>query len=128
MRYAVISDIHSNLEALTASLNEIDRIKADKIVCLGDIVGYNPNPNECVELLRERNIQCVMGNHDSRVAGLEDASDFNLLAARAIEWTQSVLTQENRDFLTALPRSRFIDGRFLAVQASTFCAILVVHL
>ena len=116
MRYAVISDIHSNLEALTASLNEIDRIKADKIVCLGDIVGYNPNPNECVELLRERNIQCVMGNHDSRVAGLADASDFNLLAARAIEWTQSVLTQENRDFLTALPRSRFIDGRFLAVH------------
>ncbi len=116
MLYAVISDIHSNLEALTASLNEIDRIKADKIVCLGDIVGYNPNPNECVELMRERNIQCVMGNHDSRVAGLEDASDFNLLAARSIEWTQSVITPENRDFLTALPRSRFIDGRFLAVH------------
>ena len=116
MLYAVISDIHSNLEALTASLNEIDRIKADKIVCLGDIVGYNPNPNECVELLRERNVQCVMGNHDSRAAGLADASDFNLMAARAIEWTRGVLTPENRAFLAALPKSRLIDGRFLAVH------------
>lgn len=116
MLYAVISDIHSNLEALTASLSEIDRIKADRIVCLGDIVGYNPNPNECIELLRERNIQCVMGNHDSRVAGLEDAADFNLLAARSIEWTRGVLTPENREFLAALPRSRFIDGRFLAIH------------
>ena len=78
MLYAVISDIHSNLEALTASLNEIDRIKADKIVCLGDIVGYNPNPNECVELMRERNVQCVRGNHDSARRGSRARPTFSL--------------------------------------------------
>ncbi len=116
MRYAVISDIHSNLEALTASLNEIDKLKADRIICLGDIVGYNPNPNECVEIIRQRNILSIMGNHDSRVAELEDAGDFNLQAARAVYWTRQVLTPENREFLSGLPRSRFVDNRFLAVH------------
>jgi len=116
MLYAVISDIHSNLEALTACLDEIDKKKAGKIICLGDIVGYNPNPNECVSILIERGALCVLGNHDSRVAGLEGSDDFNLLALRAIEWTREVITPENRDFLAALPRTRFVDGRFLAIH------------
>lgn len=116
MRYAVISDIHANLEAFTASLEEIDRLKPDTIICLGDVVGYNPNPNECIEIVKARNILCVMGNHDSRVAGIEDSADFNLVAVKAIEWTRGVLKPENAAFLKGLPRSRFVDNRFLAVH------------
>ncbi|MBI5643813.1 MAG: metallophosphoesterase family protein [Deltaproteobacteria bacterium] len=116
MRYAVISDIHSNLEALEAFLDQADKLKADKIICLGDIVGYNPNPNECIELIRKNKMQCLMGNHDSRVAGIEDASDFNLLAARAIDWTIGVLKDENLLFLKNLPRSLLVDRKFLAIH------------
>ena len=116
MRYAVISDIHSNLEALTSFLEEIKALDIDKTVCLGDVVGYNANPNECVEIIRKNRIQCVMGNHDSRASGLEGASDFNLLAANAVVWTMEALTPENAAFLRALPRSLLIDRKFLAIH------------
>lgn len=116
MRYAVISDIHSNLEALTAFLEEIKKLKIDKIVCLGDIVGYNANPNECIELLKANNAVCVMGNHDSRAAGLEEPDDFNYHAAAAIYWTRKALTPENKDFLASLPRMVLVDKKFLAVH------------
>lgn len=116
MRYAIISDVHSNLEALTSCLSEIDRLKADDIVCLGDIVGYNSNPNECVELVKERRIRCVMGNHDERAAGLKDPDDFNLQAATAVLWTREVLTIGNREFLKNLPRTLLVNNKFLAVH------------
>lgn len=116
MRYAVISDIHSNLEALTAFLDEAGRLKADKIVCLGDIVGYNADPNECLDLVKKHKFICVMGNHDSRAAGLEEPTDFNMHAMVAAYWTREVLTEENREFLRALPRSLMVDKRFLAVH------------
>ena len=116
MRYAIISDIHSNIEALGAFLKETEKLSVDKVVCLGDLVGYNANPNECVDTARERKFLCVMGNHDSRAAGLEEAADFNLMAAEAIEWTRGVLTGENRDFLKNLPRTLEVDGKFLAVH------------
>ena len=104
MRYAIISDIHSNLEALAAVLDEIETLAIDKTVCLGDIVGYNADPNECVEMIRERAIECVMGNHDSRAAGLEEAAGFNPHALAAILWTRDVLTKENSEYLKELPR------------------------
>lgn len=116
MRYAVISDIHSNIEALAASLSKIDTLGVKKIICLGDIVGYNANPNECLDVIKKRNILCVMGNHDSRVVGLEDASDFNYQAASAAYWTREVLTEENKEFLRGLPRSITVDNKFLAVH------------
>ncbi|MBI5491835.1 MAG: metallophosphoesterase family protein [Deltaproteobacteria bacterium] len=116
MRYAVISDVHSNLEALTAFLTKADRAGYDRIVCLGDIVGYNANPNECIELLREREALCVMGNHDSRAAGLEDESAFNFHAALAIQWTRGALKEENREFLGNLPRALQVNRKFLAVH------------
>ena len=74
MKYAVISDIHSNLDALGRVLKEIDGIGVDKIVCLGDIVGYGANPNECVEVVREGNIESVMGNHDIVACGKKEFS------------------------------------------------------
>ncbi len=116
MRYAVISDIHSNLESLTAFFKKIDTLDVDKIICLGDIVGYNANPNECIDLIRKRGVLCIMGNHDSRAAGLEEPADMNLLAANAVLWTRTILTEENREFLKNLPRSILEDKKFLAVH------------
>ncbi len=114
MRYAVISDIHSNLEALTAVLAEIDTLGVDRIVCLGDLVGYNSNPNECIELVRERDVACVLGNHDSRAAGLRNTLDFNALAEDVIYWTRNVLTDSNARFLEGLPEKISIDNTFVA--------------
>jgi predicted phosphodiesterase len=113
MRYALISDLHANLEALTAVLNEIDASGIKNIVCLGDLVGYNTNPNECVDIIRERKIKCIMGNHDSRVAGVETPDDFNYQALEALLWTRKILTEENAAFLKKLPRTLFIDERFI---------------
>jgi diadenosine tetraphosphatase ApaH/serine/threonine PP2A family protein phosphatase len=116
MRYAVISDIHSNLEALEAALSEIDGLKADETVCLGDIVGYNANPNECLDIIRERGIRSVMGNHDSRATGHEYPHGFNPAAAHAVLWTRQTVTEENRRFLRELPKTLDIDERVLAVH------------
>lgn len=116
MRYAVISDIHSNLEALTAFLEASKKLDIDKTVCLGDLVGYNANPNECVDILREAGVQCVLGNHDSRVAGLEEPSDFNFHAAAAVLWTRGAISERNREYLRKLPRHMSVNGKFLAVH------------
>lgn len=116
MRYAVISDIHSNIEALSAFLKAVGPRRVDRIICLGDIVGYNANPNECIRLIRDNGIQCVMGNHDSRVAGFEEPVDFNYHAAAAVYWTRDALDQESREFLEALPRRLVVDRNLLAVH------------
>lgn len=116
MLYAVISDIHSNLEALSAFLEAADRLRVDRIICLGDIVGYNANPNECIELLRERGAVCVLGNHDSRVAGFEEPHNFNYHAAAAVYWTRNALKPENLEYLRGLPKSFTVKGRFMAVH------------
>lgn len=110
MRYAIISDIHANLEALRAVLDRIAGMKVDAIYCLGDVVGYNANPNECIDILRSEKVRCLMGNHDSRAAGLEEPDDFNPSAARAVLWTREQLTPENRLFLHDLPREIEVDG------------------
>ena len=131
---AVISDVHSNLEALLAVLGEIQ--DAEAIYCAGDIVGYGPNPNECCDLIRERGVKCVMGNHDFVCANMDrlDGSDKSFpeedcalcremlkqknSAARAASiWTSSVLTPENKEFLRNLPvcisenRMRMVHGK-----------------
>jgi diadenosine tetraphosphatase ApaH/serine/threonine PP2A family protein phosphatase len=100
VRYAILSDIHSNLEALSAVLERCD--PGDALLCLGDIVGYGPNPNECVALVRERATGCILGNHD--VAAIDDhgLSYFNPLAREALVWTQRVLSPENRVWLDGL--------------------------
>lgn len=114
MKYAIISDIHSNLEALNASFEVIDTLDVDKTACLGDIVGYNANPNECIEILRERGVQCIMGNHDERAAGIKEPDDFNLMAETAVLWTREQLRPESREFLENLPATLTVDKRFLA--------------
>lgn len=119
MKYAFISDVHSNLEAFLAVLNEIDSRGVDEIVCLGDIVGYNANPNKCIEIINDRGIKCIMGNHDARASGLEEPDDFTHLAKEAILWTRRQLNQKNISFLKNLPRTLSFPGdKILAVHGS----------
>jgi predicted phosphodiesterase len=117
MKYAIISDIHSNLEAFTKALAVIDERHVDEIICLGDIVGYGANPNECVELVRSRCSAVVLGNHDAAALDTSMAGDFNAIARKAVYWTADQLTEESRSFLTALPMVHRIE-KILFVHSS----------
>jgi len=110
MRFAFISDIHANLEALQAVLADIDRNRIDEVICLGDIVGYGANPNECVELVSKRCPITLLGNHDIAAINLEHTHNFNMHARIAIEWTSQTLTEENKSFLKALPTKKTKDS------------------
>jgi len=113
MRTAVIADIHANLEALTAVLNRIRTLQVDEIVCLGDVVGYNANPNECIDIVRSEKILCVLGNHDVAASGLEEPDTFNPLARAAVLWTREQLTGESRKFLINLQRELSVRDFYL---------------
>ena len=102
MRVAVISDIHSNLHALEAVLADIEREAPDEIWCLGDVVGYGPRPNECVDLARERARLSLCGNHDLAVIGTIDVADFSGDAGAAALWTRTVLGEEQAAWLRTL--------------------------
>jgi|Deesub1362B_J571_1020462.scaffolds.fasta_scaffold03337_6 predicted phosphodiesterase len=117
MRYAILSDIHGNLEALQAVLRDIEQQGVDKIVCLGDVVGYGPNPNECVDVIREKAHICLMGNHDYAAIGKEPIEYFNPYARDAILWTRRQLTGDNLAFLRDLPFLH-IDGEITFVHSS----------
>jgi len=106
MKYAVISDIHSNLEALQKAFEVIDENKADEIICLGDIVGYGANPNECVDLIRLRCSTIILGNHDAAVLHLSSSDDFNPIASKALQWTSEQLTDQNKALLSSLPMTQ----------------------
>ncbi len=104
MRYAIIADIHANLAAFTAVLDDIERGGGvEEVWCLGDVVGYGPDPHQCLELLRQYNHVCVAGNHDWAAIGKLDTSDFNPDAAAACHWTGQQLTSEDIEYLDSLP-------------------------
>ena len=107
MRYAIFTDIHANLEALETVLAKIDQLAEDdpidQIWFLGDLVGYGPNPNECIDLLRERTDVIIAGNHDWAAVGKIDLDDFSEAARLSAEWTAEELTEEHRSFLANLP-------------------------
>ena len=117
MKYAVISDIHANLEAFLAVLAEIDSLRPDAVVSLGDIVGYGADPNACVDIIREREIPSVIGNHDAAASGVTEPWNFNEAAREAVLWTRDELTSENRDFLAALSE-RIETEDFMAVHGA----------
>jgi diadenosine tetraphosphatase ApaH/serine/threonine PP2A family protein phosphatase len=100
VRYAILSDIHGNLESLQRALALID--PQDRILCLGDTVGYGPNPNECIAILRERAEASVLGNHDLAAIDNFGVEYFNEVAKAAIAWTQHVIDPENRQWLNGL--------------------------
>ncbi len=103
MRYGIISDIHSNLEALKVVVKELKEEGVDKIICLGDIIGYGPLPNECIDEMRKLLGWKVVGNHDLASIDWKDISWFNEYAQRAIIWTMGILTKENKEYLSSLP-------------------------
>ena len=102
MRIAVISDIHANLPALEAVLAKIDRDPPDELWCLGDLVGYGAQPNECTRITRERADLCLAGNHDLAALDALDISSFSPAAAEAAIWTRGQLEEETRAFLAGL--------------------------
>jgi predicted phosphodiesterase len=102
MRTLVLSDLHANSSALDAVLETV-KGRWDSCVCLGDVVGYGPDPNEVTSRLREIHAQTIRGNHDKAAAGLMDTSDFNPVAKAAVDWTRSQLQPENLAWLAALP-------------------------
>jgi predicted phosphodiesterase len=103
MRIAIISDIHSNLEALTKTMEIIDQQSVDEIICLGDIIGYGANPNECIGLVRQRCKIVIKGNHEEAVLDISLAEHFTENARTAIVWTRNQITEENFTYLRSLP-------------------------
>src|SRR3984957_8666104 len=110
MRLLVLSDIHANLTGLDAALAASNG-RWDKAVCLGDVVGYGPDPNEVIDKIRSIGATTIRGNHDKAGSGLEDASDFNPVARIAALWTHETLRPDNLDYLLKLPTGPIeIDG------------------
>jgi predicted phosphodiesterase len=124
VKRAIISDIHGNLEALMAVMNRIGELEIDEIFCLGDIIGYGPNPLQCLDIVMEKCQRTILGNHDQ--AAIFDPEGFNPVAMRAIYWTREQLENDTADleksdlrwdFLGELPR-RHDEGEFLFVHGS----------
>lgn len=118
MRYGIVSDVHANLPALEAVFDALASARVDKVLCAGDLVGYGPNPNECIEFLVERGVGCIAGNHD--LIALERLPDDRAirLARETLQWTRTVLTRQSRDFLEKLPIRAEVDGRFVLAHGS----------
>ena len=116
MRVLIISDIHANLTALEAVLADA-KGEWDFVWCLGDVVGYGPDPNECVDLLRTLPHLCLAGNHDWAALGRLDIRTFNSDARRAVTWTTETLTDNNMEYLGALPTT-FVLGPYTLVHGS----------
>ncbi len=109
MKIAVISDIHSNLDALNAVSRDIEIECVDQVWCLGDIVGYGAHPNECIKWVMENVSKSVLGNHELGVLEMADLEQFNSYARKTIIWTKNNLTDESIDFLSSLPLQAFSD-------------------
>ena len=118
MKLAIISDIHANLEALQATLHRISAQTVDHIVCLGDIVGYNANPEECISLLRELDVLSIAGNHDRAVTGQITTEGFTHTAARAVAWTRGQLSADAIEFLAGLPLKMRIGNHLVMVHGA----------
>jgi diadenosine tetraphosphatase ApaH/serine/threonine PP2A family protein phosphatase len=117
MRFAVLSDIHANLEAFDAVMADARENRCTDFVCLGDVVGYNANPHECVERVREMDCPIVKGNHDEQASLFESSRDFNEIAEAAIQWTRDQLTEKDKEWLRALKLQRQVRD-FTIVHAT----------
>jgi len=106
VRIAILSDIHSNIEALDAVLSATDEAGCERAIVLGDIVGYGADPDAVIARLRDRDAITIAGNHDLAATGAFDVTWFNEVAAAAIEWTKEALSPEGKDFLTSLQPKR----------------------
>jgi predicted phosphodiesterase len=109
-RIAIMSDIHGNLEALKAVFRDFDALDAAETYCLGDMVGYGPQPQECVDLLRERGVECTMGNHEQGLINIYYLRGFNQPAADALRWTREAITEETYQWLISRHKSIVAHG------------------
>ncbi len=119
MKIGIISDIHANFAALYESLNFFSKEAVDKIVCAGDISGYGGQPNECIDILRERNIICISGNHDLALPFCFDFSDTGNPAEEALIWQKRVLKEENKKFIYNLKAEIVLSEISLKLVHST---------
>jgi len=120
MRYLVISDIHANLEAFDAVMAEAKSIGFEKVLLLGDLVGYGADPNAICERVRELNAEgLIRGNHDKVGSGVESPEGFNAVARNAIRWTYETLNKENREWLAALPAGPLIVDDMIEICHGT---------
>ena len=116
----IISDIHSNLEGLLAVLAEVERIGADHLLCCGDIIGYNADPNDCVDLVRENGIRCICGNHERGLKDLDEERipNMNPVAMEALYFTRDALPESRKDWLITLPEKLTIEDSFYLFHGS----------
>jgi len=117
MRYLLISDIHGNLEALEATLQACKRFEPYQLMCLGDVVGYGADPQQCIDLVGDKANLMLAGNHDLAVAGIIPTDEFNAIARRSIDWTREQLSAEDRELLGNLPL-QYVDGDYCFTHAS----------
>ena len=117
MRFAIFSDVHANLEALEAVIANAREHHCTHFICLGDIVGYNANPRECLDIVRDLDCPTVKGNHDEQASQPAASGDFNEMAERAMTWTRAQLTDEDREWLRDLRLQRQVRD-FTIVHAT----------
>jgi predicted phosphodiesterase len=117
MKFAIIADIHGNLEAFQVVLEDAKKQQVTHYACLGDVVGYNANPKECLDIVRTMNMPCVKGNHDEYCSSDEHLEGFNPAAAEAVNWTRTQLSEDDRQWLRDLKYSRMVTN-FTIVHAT----------
>jgi predicted phosphodiesterase len=117
MKYAVIADIHANLEAFQVVLKDTKEQKCTHYCCVGDVVGYNANPKQCLDIVRDMGMPCVKGNHDEYCSSEEDLEGFNPHAAEAVNWTRKQLSKEDRQWLRDLKYVKLVAS-FSMVHAT----------
>ena len=110
MRIAILSDIHANLQAWNAVWLDLKSLKADRLLCLGDMIGYGPHPAEVLEALHESADAFVLGNHEAALCGLIDPESFNPMARQCLDWTRSALSPEAHKWLSRLPLTLAADS------------------
>ncbi|MFP4459315.1 MAG: metallophosphoesterase family protein [Candidatus Zixiibacteriota bacterium] len=120
MKIGIISDIHGNMEALNKALQILEENNVDEIFCLGDIVGYGPDPGDCINKIKENCSHVVLGNHDAAIIGKEDAHRFNRYALISNLWTADHLTTDQKAFLNELPYTYSDRESALFVHSSPF--------
>lgn len=116
-RYLLLSDIHANLTALEAALAAV-KGRWDRAVCLGDVVGYGPDPNGAIDRVVSLGIRTIRGNHDKAGSGVESGEDFNPIARAAVEWTQRELRPENLRWLRELPAGPLVEDGLVFVHGA----------
>jgi predicted phosphodiesterase len=120
MKIGIMSDVHGNLEALSAAMDIFSENMVEDIYCLGDTVGYGPNPSECIEIVRRRTRKSVLGNHDAAIIGKEDPHRFNRYALISNIWTGENLTDDDKDWLLGLPLTMSTESNCFMVHSAPY--------